>query len=92
MKTKESGSTTRITASLTKAVDGMLPEIRLMIEEARHRAVTAANLSMVTLYWNIGRVINTEVQKAPGRAGGLRRSPAGAVGRSPQPRVWQRIL
>lgn len=46
----------------------MLPEIRLIIEEARHRAVTAANLSMVTLYWNIGRVINTEVQKAPGRA------------------------
>ncbi len=59
----------KITAgSVSKTVAGMLPEIRLLIEEARHRAVTAANLSMVTLYWNIGRVINTELQKAPGRA------------------------
>ncbi|MCI0539269.1 MAG: PDDEXK nuclease domain-containing protein [Verrucomicrobiales bacterium] len=56
-------------AGVAKAVDAMLPEIRSLIEEARHRAVAAANLSMVTLYWNIGRVITTELQKAPGRAG-----------------------
>ncbi len=56
-------------ARVTKAVEGMLPEIRSLIEEARHRAVTAANLSMVTLYWNIGRVITTELQNTPGRAG-----------------------
>jgi predicted nuclease of restriction endonuclease-like (RecB) superfamily len=56
-------------AGVTKAVEAILPEIRSLIEEARHRAVTAANLAMVTLYWNIGRVISTEVQSAPGRAG-----------------------
>ncbi|MGD0261582.1 MAG: PDDEXK nuclease domain-containing protein [Verrucomicrobiota bacterium] len=56
-------------AKVTKAVEGMLPEIRSLIEEARHRAVRAANLSMVTLYWNIGRVITTELQNTPGRAG-----------------------
>jgi predicted nuclease of restriction endonuclease-like (RecB) superfamily len=55
-------------AGVTQAVEGMLPEIRSLIEEARHRAVTAANLSMVTLYWNIGRTITTKVQSAPGRA------------------------
>src|SRR6266566_2831710 len=56
-------------ARVTKAVEGMLPEIRSLIEEARHRAVTAANLSRVTLYWNIGRVITTQLQNTPGRAG-----------------------
>jgi len=56
-------------AKVTKAVEGMLPEIRSLIEEARHRAVRAANISMVTLYWNIGRVITTELQNTPGRAG-----------------------
>jgi len=53
---------------VTKAVTALLPQIRSLIEAARHRAVMAANLSMVSLYWNIGRVINTELQKAPGRA------------------------
>ena len=55
-------------AGLTGVVEGLLPEIRGLIEEARHRAVRAANLSMVALYWNVGRVINTELQRAPGRA------------------------
>jgi len=57
-----------IETGVAKAVENLLPEIRTLIEEARHRAVTAANLSMVALYWNVGRVINTELQKAPGRA------------------------
>jgi predicted nuclease of restriction endonuclease-like (RecB) superfamily len=68
MKMKAMVNTKVLPTSLAKAVERMLPEIRLMIEEARHRAVTAANLSMVTLYWNIGRVINTGVQRGPGRA------------------------
>jgi predicted nuclease of restriction endonuclease-like (RecB) superfamily len=68
MKTTMLGITRTRAGSITKEVGGMLPEIRSLIEEARHRAVTAANLSMVTLYWNIGRVINTKLQKAPGRA------------------------
>lgn len=54
--------------TLKKAVDTLLPEIRSLIESARRRAVAAANLSMVLLYWNIGRIISTEFQKQPGRA------------------------
>jgi predicted nuclease of restriction endonuclease-like (RecB) superfamily len=68
MKTKQTGIAKSTAVSVTKAVEGMLPEIRLMIEEARHRAVTAANLSMVTLYWNIGRVLTQNIQKKPRRA------------------------
>jgi predicted nuclease of restriction endonuclease-like (RecB) superfamily len=68
MKTKETRITKGHIASVTAAVAALLPEIRSLIESARHRAITAANLSMVSLYWNIGRIINTEVQKAPGRA------------------------
>ena len=48
--------------------DALLPEIRGLIEAARHKAIAAANLSMVTLYWNIGRVISMEVQEIADRA------------------------
>jgi predicted nuclease of restriction endonuclease-like (RecB) superfamily len=58
-----------IETGVAKAVENLLPEIRTLIEEARQRAVTAANLAMVALYWNIGRVITTEIQSTPGRAG-----------------------
>ena len=67
-KPTETGVARAASGGLARAVEGMLPEIRGLIEEARHRAVTAANLSMVTLYWNVGRIINTELQRAPGRA------------------------
>ncbi len=56
------------TVSVTTAVEGLLPEIRSLIESARHRAVTSANLSMVSLYWNVGRIVGTEIQSKPGRA------------------------
>ncbi len=56
------------TPSVGKAAASLLPEIRSLIEAARHRAVTSANLSMVSLYWHIGRVIATEVQEHAGRA------------------------
>ena len=64
----EGGVGSAASGGLARAVEGLLPEIRGLIEEARQRAVTAANLSMVTLYWNLGRVINTELQRSPGRA------------------------
>jgi hypothetical protein len=64
----EAGVARAVTGGLAKAVETMLPKIRGLIEEARHRAVTAANLSLVTLYWNVGRIINTELQRTPGRA------------------------
>lgn len=69
MKAKGMEITKAAGGHISTAVAGMLPEIRALIEEARHRAVTAANLSMVTLYWNIGRIITTEIQRKPGRAG-----------------------
>lgn len=53
---------------VTKDADALLPEIRSLIESARHQAVTAANLSMVALYWQIGRLIQTELQRSIGRA------------------------
>jgi predicted nuclease of restriction endonuclease-like (RecB) superfamily len=46
----------------------ILPEIRRMIEAARHRVATAANLTMVNLYWNIGRVITQDIQRNEKRA------------------------
>ncbi len=68
MKTKTMETREGTVDSVSRTVAAMLPEIRTLIEEARHRAVTAANLSMVALYWNIGRVICTEIQSQPGRA------------------------
>jgi hypothetical protein len=68
MKTKAPGIAKSDTATLAKVVDTLLQEIRSLIEEARHRAVTAANLSMVTLYWNIGRVLTQDIQRSPRRA------------------------
>jgi predicted nuclease of restriction endonuclease-like (RecB) superfamily len=54
--------------SVTEAVKTLLPQIRRLIEDARHHAVAAANLSMVSLYWSVGRIISTEIQRRPGRA------------------------
>jgi len=68
MKMEAMINTKVLPTRLATAVEGMLPEIRSLIEAARHRAVTSANLSLVFLYWDIGRVINTGVQRGPGRA------------------------
>jgi hypothetical protein len=46
----------------------ILLEIRRMIDAARHRVATAANLTMVNLYWNIGRVITQDIQRNEKRA------------------------
>ena len=54
---------------LTVVVERLLPEIRALIEEARYRAVTAANLSMVSLYWNLGRVLTRDLQHGAKRGG-----------------------
>lgn len=56
-------------AGVTKAVEAMLPEIRSLIEEARHRAVTGANLAMVTLYWRIGGLLTRDIQQGAKRGG-----------------------
>jgi predicted nuclease of restriction endonuclease-like (RecB) superfamily len=68
-KTSRKGIANREANNLAGAVETMLPEIRGLIEEARHRAVTAANLSMVTLYWHIGRILTRDIQKGAKRGG-----------------------
>jgi predicted nuclease of restriction endonuclease-like (RecB) superfamily len=47
----------------------ILPEIRSLIEMSRHHAAVTANLAMVNLYWNIGRIITQDIQKNEKRAG-----------------------
>jgi len=69
MKSKTPANTKSTGTNLAKAVEGMLPEIRGLIEEARHRAVTAANLSMVMLYWQIGKVLTRDIQQGAKRGG-----------------------
>ena len=47
----------------------ILPEIRSLIEISRHHAAITANLALVNLYWNIGRIITQDIQKNEKRAG-----------------------
>jgi predicted nuclease of restriction endonuclease-like (RecB) superfamily len=47
----------------------ILPEIRSLIEMSRHHAAVTANLALVNLYWNIGRMITQDIQKNEKRAG-----------------------
>jgi predicted nuclease of restriction endonuclease-like (RecB) superfamily len=46
----------------------VLPQIRSLISDAQYHAVTAANLAMVSLYWNIGRIVTEDIQKNAKRA------------------------
>jgi hypothetical protein len=46
----------------------VLSEIRQLIDSAPGRVAVVANLSMVNLYWNIGRIITEDIQKNPERA------------------------
>ncbi|MCX7047301.1 MAG: PDDEXK nuclease domain-containing protein [Candidatus Sumerlaeota bacterium] len=56
-------------ATSVREVRRILPEIQSMIEAARHQVATGANLTMVHLYWNIGRVIAQDIQRNEKRAG-----------------------
>jgi len=47
----------------------ILPEIRSLIETSRQHAAVTANLALVNLYWNIGRIITQDIQKNQKRAG-----------------------
>ena len=47
----------------------ILLEIRSLIEMSRHHAAITANLALVNLYWNIGRIITQDIQKNEKRAG-----------------------
>jgi predicted nuclease of restriction endonuclease-like (RecB) superfamily len=52
-----------------KVFPTILPEIRSLIEISRHHAAVTANLALVNLYWNIGRIITQDIQKNEKRAG-----------------------
>jgi hypothetical protein len=47
----------------------ILREIRSLIEMSRHHAAVTANLALVNLYWNIGRIITQDIQMNEKRAG-----------------------
>jgi predicted nuclease of restriction endonuclease-like (RecB) superfamily len=51
------------------AVAKLATEIRDLIETARHHVSATANLALVNLYWNIGRIITQEMQRDETRAG-----------------------
>jgi hypothetical protein len=50
------------------AVTKMATEIRDLIEAARNHVSVTANLAMVSLYWNIGRIITQDIQRNEKRA------------------------
>jgi hypothetical protein len=56
-------------AGLAPAVAGVATEIRDLIEAARSQVSVTANLALVNLYWNIGRIITQDVQRNERRAG-----------------------
>lgn len=43
-------------------------EIRGLIEAARSHVAVSANLTLVNLYWNVGRIITQDIQKNEKRA------------------------
>jgi predicted nuclease of restriction endonuclease-like (RecB) superfamily len=55
--------------SPASAIAGVAVEIRDLIEAARCHVSVTANLALVSLYWNIGRVIAQDIQKNVKRAG-----------------------
>ena len=46
----------------------VLPEIQTLIEASRQHVVSTANLTLVWLYWNVGRVVTVDVQQNQKRA------------------------
>lgn len=46
----------------------MLSQIRRLIEVSRRHVASTANLTLVWLYWNIGRVVTEDIQKNKKRA------------------------
>jgi len=51
-----------------RAVARVATEIRDLIEAARNHVSVTANLALVNLYWNIGRIITQDIQKDETRA------------------------
>jgi len=58
----------QIKSAKERALPTILTEIRSLIEVSRHHAAVTANLAMVNLYWNVGRIITQDIQKNERRA------------------------
>ncbi|MFA5343451.1 MAG: PDDEXK nuclease domain-containing protein [Kiritimatiellia bacterium] len=52
----------------TSGIGKTASEIRSLIESARSHVAVSANLTLVNLYWNVGRIITQDVQKNEKRA------------------------
>jgi len=52
-----------------KVLPSILLEIRSMIEWSRHHVAVTADLTLVNLYWNIGRIVTQDIQSNAKRAG-----------------------
>ncbi len=52
-----------------RVLPSILPEIRSMIDQSRRHVATTADLTLVNLYWNIGRIITQDIQRNAKRAG-----------------------
>jgi hypothetical protein len=59
----------QIRSAKEQGLPTILPEIRSLIEVSRHHAAITANLALVNLYWNVGRIIMQDIQKNEKRAG-----------------------
>jgi predicted nuclease of restriction endonuclease-like (RecB) superfamily len=46
----------------------VLPQIQTLIEASRQHVISTANLTLVWLYWNVGRVVTVDVQQNQKRA------------------------
>ena len=51
-----------------KVLPSILPEIRSMIDQSRRHVATTADLTLVNLCWNIGRVITQDILRNQRRA------------------------
>jgi predicted nuclease of restriction endonuclease-like (RecB) superfamily len=49
-------------------LDRILPEIKALIELSRQHVVSTANLTLVWLNWNVGRIISEDIQRHSKRA------------------------
>ena len=53
---------------ITGSLSAILPEIQSLIEISRQHVAITANLALVNLYWNIGRIITEDINKNAKRA------------------------
>ena len=58
----------RDAAPAPPGLDRILPEIESLIESSRQHIVSTANLTLVWLNWNVGRIITEEIQQNQKRA------------------------